>query len=103
MPATAHRAFVFARQRSLQRASTLAFGLLWGVGHRTLTRAISFQGRARKDWSADDQVFSRSVMQPRALFPPLLKQAIQEQRLERIAISTEDTRVRRNGKPVPQT
>jgi len=100
---TARWAFVFPQERSLQRAITLAFGILCGVGRRTLTRAISFQGNTQKDWSADYKVFSRSAWQPRALFHPILEQAIQEQKLERIVISTDDTRVWRNGKRVPQT
>lgn len=52
--------FVFPQARSLERAIALAFGILCGVGKRTLTRAISFQGNTQKDWSADYKVFSRS-------------------------------------------
>jgi hypothetical protein len=96
-------AFVFPQERSLQRAITLAFGILCGVGKRTLTRAISFHGNTQKDWSADYKVFSRSPWQPRALFHPILEQALQEHSLERIVLSTDDTRVWRNGKHVPQT
>ena len=94
---------VFPQQRSLHRALTLAFGLLCGVGRRTITRAIALQGNTQKDWSADYKVFSRSPWQPRALFGPILQTAIQEHRLERIVLSTDDTRVWRNGKHVPQT
>ena len=100
---TAGWGFVFPQKRSLQRAITLAFGILCGVGRRTLTRAISFQGNTQKDWSADYKVFSRSPWQPRALFHPILEQAIQEHQLARIVISTDDTRVWRTGKHVPQT
>ncbi len=100
---TARWNFVFPQERSLQRAITLAFGALCGVGRRTLTRAISFAGNTQKDWSADYKVFSRSPWEARALFHPILEQAIQEQKLERIVVSTDDTRVWRNGKHVPQT
>jgi hypothetical protein len=96
-------AFVFPQERSLSRAIGLAFGILCGVGKRTLTRAISFQGNTQKDWSADYKVFSRCPWQERALFHPILEQAIQEQDLKRIVISTDDTRVWRTGKHVPQT
>lgn len=96
-------ASVFPQERSLQRAIALAFGILCGVGKRTLTRAISFQGNTQKDWSADYKVFSRSPWEPRALFHPVLEQALQEQALERIVISTDDTRVWRHGQHVPQT
>jgi hypothetical protein len=95
--------FVFPQQRSLDRAITLAFGILCGVGRRTLTRAISFAGNTQKDWSADYKVFSRSPWEARALFHPILEQAIQEQKLQRIVISTDDTRVWRSGKHVAQT
>lgn len=96
-------ALVFPQARSAQRAIGLAFGILCGVGTRTLTRAISFQGNTQKDWSADYKVFSRSNWQPRALFHPILQHAIVAQELERIVLSVDDTRVWRTGKHVPQT
>jgi len=95
--------FVFPQERSLQRALTLAFGILCGMGRRTLTRAICFAGNTQKDWSADYKVFSRSPWEPRALFHPVLEHALQEHQLKTIVISTDDTRVWRNGKHVPQT
>ncbi|HXJ73067.1 MAG TPA: hypothetical protein VNM37_09440, partial [Candidatus Dormibacteraeota bacterium] len=66
---------VFAQERSLARALALAFGILCGVGRRTLTRAIGFQGNTQKDWSADYKLFSRSRWEPRALFNPILQEA----------------------------
>lgn len=103
LKATQGWSWVFPQERSLQRAITLAFGILCGVGRRTLTRAIAFQGNTQKDWSADYKVFSRSPWEARALFYPIMQTAIQEQQLERIVISTDDTRVWRNGKHVPHT
>lgn len=94
---------VFPQKRSGQRALTLAFGILCGVGRRTITRAITFQGNAQKDWSADYKVFSRCPWQGRDLFNPILQQAITDHELKRILISTDDTRVWRNGKHVPHT
>jgi hypothetical protein len=101
--ATSRWAWVFPPERSLQRAIALAFGILCGVGRRTLTRAISFQGNPQKDGSADDKVFSRSPWEARAWFHPILEPAIQEQKLQPIVIRTDDTRVWRNGQHVPQT
>ena len=95
--------FVFPQERSLGRAIALAFGILCGVGKRTITRAIGFQGNTQKDWSADYKVFSRCPWEPRALFHPILEHAIQEHKLSRIVVSVDDTRVWRNGKHVPQT
>lgn len=100
---TARWIFVFPQERSLQRAITLAFGILCGLGRRTITRAIAFQGNTQKDWSADYKVFSRSPWQARALFDPILQEAIQEHHLQTIVLSTDDTRVWRNGKHVPDT
>ena len=94
---------VFAQARTQQRASTLAFGILCGVGKRTLTRAISFHGNTQKDWSADYKVFSSSPWEPRDLFNPILQQAIEQHQLKRLVVSGDDTRVWRNGKHVPQT
>jgi hypothetical protein len=95
--------FVFPQTRSLERAIALAFGILCGVGKRTLTRAICFQGNSHKDWSADYKVFSRSPWEPRALFHPILQEAIEQHQLKRIVVSSDDTRVWRNGKHVPLT
>lgn len=94
---------VFPQQRSHNRAITLAFGILCGVGKRTITRAIGFAGNTQKDWSADYRVFSRSPWEPRQLFNPILEQAIQQQKLQRAVFSVDDTRVWRNGKRIPQT
>jgi len=69
---TARWGFVFPQERTRQRALALAFGILCGVGRRTLTRAISFQGNTQKDWSADYKLFSRCPWEPRALFHPIL-------------------------------
>jgi hypothetical protein len=95
--------FVFPQDRSRQRARAMAFGILCGLGKRTLTRAISFHGNTHKDWSADYRVFSRSPWEPRGLFHPILEHAIKSHELERIVVSIDDTRIWRTGKHVPQT
>ena len=76
LPHTRRWHFVFPQARSLERALALAFGILGGVGKRTITRAISFAGNTQKDWSADYKVFSRSPWEARALFHPILEQVI---------------------------
>jgi len=93
---------VFAQDRTLDRALALAFGILCGVGKRTITRAITFHGNGQKDWSADYKLFSRSQWEPRSLFDPILETAIQEHDLKRVVISADDTRVWRHGKHVPE-
>ena len=94
---------VLPQQRSLERTSALGVGLLCGVGQRTLTRAIGFHGNTQKDWSADYKMFSRSPWEPRALFAPILRQALHQHGLERIRVSVDDTRVWRTGHQVPLT
>jgi hypothetical protein len=94
---------VFPQERSLQRALTVAFGILCGVGRRTITRAISFAGNTHKDWSADYKVFSRSPWKSQDLFNPIVEHAIAKQDLQRLVFSTDDTRVWRTGRHVPQT
>lgn len=100
---TARWASVFPQDRTLQRAIALAFGIVCGVGKRTVTRAIGFHGNTQKDWSADYKLFSRCRWEPRELFNPVLEQAIQEHKLELIVVSTDDTHVWREGKHVPFT
>lgn len=95
-------AFVFPQQRTRERALTLAFGILCGLGRRTITRAISFHGNSQRDWSADYRVFSRSPWEPRGLFHPILEHAIQAHELKRIVVSIDDTRIWRTGKQVPE-
>jgi hypothetical protein len=94
---------VFPQRRSFERTIALAFGILCGVGKRTITRAISFHGNTQKDWSADYKMFSRSPWEPRDLFHPIFQHAIKEHGLQRIVVSVDDTRVWRTGKHVPQT
>ncbi|MCI0539251.1 MAG: transposase [Verrucomicrobiales bacterium] len=94
---------VFPQARTLQRAVALGFGILCGLGKRTITRAISFQGNTQKDWSADYKVFSRSPWEARELFTPILEHAVAEHKLQRLVFSADDTRVWRNGKHVPHT
>jgi hypothetical protein len=94
---------VFPQERSLQRAKTMGFGLLCGVGKRTVTRAIGFHGKNHQDWSADYKVFSRSNWDARELFNPILQEAIAHHDLKRIVVSVDDTKVWRTGQKVPQT
>ena len=94
---------VFPQERSRHRARAMAFGILCGIGKRTITRAIGFHGNTQKDWSADYRVFSRSPWEADALFHPILEYAIQTHDLQRIVVSIDDTRIWRSGKHVPET
>jgi len=91
------------QQRSLERTMAVGVGILCGMGQRTITRAIGFHGNTQKDWSADYKMFSRSPWEPRQLFAPILRQALQHHRPDRIVVSVDDTRVWRTGPHVPWT
>ena len=43
----------FRQKRTCERAIALALGLLCGLGRRTVTRAICFNNRQHRDWTAD--------------------------------------------------
>ena len=92
---------ILAQRRSLERVIAVGMGILCAVGKRTITRAIGFHGNTQKDWSADYKIFSRSPWEPRDLFAPILEEAIDQHRLERIVVSVDDTRVWRSGLRVP--
>jgi hypothetical protein len=94
---------VLPQRRTLERTFAVGIGILCGVGKRTITRSIGFHGNTQKDWSADYKLFSRSPWESRALFAPILREAIDQHRLERIVVSVDDTRVWRTGQHVPQT
>lgn len=63
---------VFAQQRSAERASRLAFGLLTCLRAHLTSNAICATGHQFQDWSADYRLFSRSPWNPHALFDPVL-------------------------------
>ena len=94
---------VVPQQRSLERMLAVGVGILCGMGKRTITRAIGFHGNTQRDWSADYKLFSRSPWEPRQLFAPILREALQQHRLDRIVVSVDDTRVWRTGQHVPDT
>ena len=89
----------FAQQRTCQRAITLALGLLCGFGRRTLTSALCFLGQQHRDWSAAYRLFSRSRWDPKALFGPVLQQAIPAYCDPRhVPVGLDATHLQRSGK-----
>lgn len=95
---------VFPQERTLVRARNLAFGMLCGVGRRTITRSLCFQGRDQEEWSADYKVFSRSPWDAQDLFDAVWKQAVPNYAPKGyIAIGIDDTGLARTGKKVPKT
>lgn len=94
---------VFSQERTHARAVKLAFGLLLGMGRRTITRALCFHGDDQRDWSADYRLFSRSRWEAPALFKEIVPQLRQAGCLQEslVAIAWDDTGVPRSGKRVP--
>lgn len=94
----------FCQTRTAVRASTMAVGLLCGVGRRTLSRALGFLGKEQVDWTADYRLFSRSPWEARELFAPLLVEAVARHVPDGpLVMAWDDTTVRRNGRHVPGT
>src|SRR5689334_15103873 len=84
---------VFAQQRTYEGAIGLALALLCGLGRRTLTRALCFQGCQDRDWSAAYKLFNRSRWEPKALFAPVLRTALTAYcGLHYIVVALDDTR-----------
>ena len=88
----------FKQQRTCERATQLAVGLLCGMGRRTITRAICFLNLQFQEWSAHYRFFSRSKWEPNDLFEPVIKQAVPRFCHSIIAVAFDDTAVKRTGK-----
>lgn len=67
---------VFSQQRVFARVRRQALGLLCTLGCRTLTRVLAAMGRDQCDWSPEYRLFSRSPWECRALFQPVLREAL---------------------------
>ena len=67
---------VFSQPRVWHRARRLALGLMVSLGLRTITRALGAVGREQEPWSSDYRVFSRSPWEVRALFGPVVEEAL---------------------------
>lgn len=93
---------VFAQKRTHERAVVVALGLLCGLGQRTITRALTFLGWQKRDWSANYKLFSRSPWQARELFVPTMREALRQWVPDQgpIAIAIDDTGIRRTGKKI---
>jgi hypothetical protein len=91
---------VFSQQRLFHRARRLALGLLVGLGLRTITRALGAVGREQKPWSSEYRVFSRSPWAVRALFAPLIDEALGLQGDGPLVVAGDYTHVVRAGRKV---
>ena len=66
----------FCQQRTALRAWRMAVGQALTLGSRTISRIIASLQRDQRDWSADYRLFSRSPWHTRALFVPVLREAL---------------------------
>lgn len=67
---------VFSQRRVFVRVRRQALGLLCALGSRTVARVLAAVGRDQVDWSTEYRLFSRSPWQCRALFAPVLGEAL---------------------------
>lgn len=93
---------VFPQERTHDRATALALGLLCGVGQRTLTRALGFLGWQDQDWTTNYRVFSRSPWEAKELFVPVMKEGLEQWVPGQgpIPLALDDTGVPRSGKKI---
>lgn len=91
---------VFSQQRVFHRARRLALGLVVGLGVRTITRALGAVGREQKPWSSDYRVFSRSPWQVRALFAPVVQEALARSAEGPLVVAGDYTHLVRAGRKV---
>lgn len=67
---------VFSQERVFVRVCRQALGLLCALGSRTVARVLAATGRDQVDWSTEYRLFSRSPWTCRALFAPVLREAL---------------------------
>lgn len=91
---------VFSQERLWHRARRLALGLVVGLGLRTITRALGAVGREQKPWSSDYRVFSRSPWAVRALFGPIVEEALALQGEGPVVVAGDYTHLPRAGRKV---
>lgn len=96
----AHWEEAFSQQRLFHRARRLALGLVVGLGLRTITRALGAVGREQKPWSNEYRVFSRSPWATRALFAPILDEALALQDDRPLVVAGDYTHLVRGGRRV---
>jgi DDE superfamily endonuclease len=67
---------VFSQERVFVRVRRQALGVLLALGSRTVARVLAAMGRDQCDWSTEYRLFSRSPWNCRALFEPVLREAL---------------------------
>lgn len=93
---------VFPQQRSAERASRLAFGLMTCLRTHLTSNAICATGRQFQDWSADYRLFSRSPWNPHALFDPVFDQLSNFLPAGApVVVALDDTLCKKTGRHIP--
>jgi DDE superfamily endonuclease len=93
---------VFPQERTFQRAVRQALGSLLCLGRRRLTRIIWTNGGQHRSWSAEYFLHSRCQWEPRQLFQPILKRALTHCPQRLVGVASDDTRLRKTGRAIPQ-
>ena len=95
---------VFSQERVFVRVRRQALGALLALGSRTVARVLAATGREQCDWSTEYRLFSRSPWHCRALFAPVLREALafaggDDQPL---VVAGDFTHLPKTGKHIPQ-
>lgn len=93
---------VFPQQRTFRRAVRQALGSLVCLGRRCLTRIIWTNGAQDRSGSAEYFLHSRCQWEPQELFRPILKQALEQGPPRLAGVASDDTKLRKTGRCIPQ-
>lgn len=93
---------VFCQQRTLVRAQRHSLASLVCLGRPTVSRILWTAGREQQSWSGDYFLFSRAPWDPRQLFAPVLKQALDYCPGRLVGVAVDDTRVPKTGRCIQQ-
>jgi len=94
----------FKQERSMERARTLAHGLLTNSGRATITSFLSAMGKQFEDWSSSYTLFWKQRMNTDKLFEVALKTAYEQLSSTQMIIAhLDDTIIRKTGRKVAGT
>ena len=91
---------VFSRSEALERALSLALGIVCCFRKKMLSRVICTLGRKDKDWSADYKFYSRSKWEEKDLYGPVIDEYLNRYKKGPIVIPMDDTKCKKSGKKI---
>ncbi|MCL1909184.1 MAG: transposase [Holophagaceae bacterium] len=94
----------FAQGRTYQKARSLAFSAIAGLGRRTVSGMLCAGAMQFEDWSGAYRLFERERIDRKALFAPVMQEALAGLDPDGpLVVMMDDTLVRKRGKKVHGT